>query len=53
VHKHLFVEANPIAVKWAAARLGLCGGALRLPLTELTAPNMPVVESALRDAGLL
>jgi 4-hydroxy-tetrahydrodipicolinate synthase len=53
VHKHLFVEANPIAVKWAAARLGLCGGALRLPLTELTPPNMPVVESALREAGLL
>lgn len=53
VHKHLFIEANPIAVKWAAARLGLCGGALRLPLTELTPPNMPVVESALREAGLL
>jgi 4-hydroxy-tetrahydrodipicolinate synthase len=53
VHKHLFVEANPIPVKWAAARLGLCGGALRLPLTELTEASMPVVESALRDAGLL
>jgi 4-hydroxy-tetrahydrodipicolinate synthase len=53
VHKHLFVEANPIPVKWAAARMGLCGGALRLPLTELTEANMPVVESALRDAGLL
>jgi 4-hydroxy-tetrahydrodipicolinate synthase len=53
LHKHLFVEANPIPVKWAAARLGLCGGALRLPLTELTEANMPVVESALRDVGLL
>jgi 4-hydroxy-tetrahydrodipicolinate synthase len=53
VHKHLFVESNPIPVKWAAARLGLCGGALRLPLTELTGANIPVVESALRDAGLL
>jgi 4-hydroxy-tetrahydrodipicolinate synthase len=53
VHKHLFVEANPIPVKWAAARMGLCGGTLRLPLTELTPPNMPAVESALRDAGLL
>ncbi len=53
VHKQLFVEANPIPVKWAAARMGLCGSALRLPLTELTPPNMPVVESALRDAGLL
>jgi 4-hydroxy-tetrahydrodipicolinate synthase len=53
VHKHLFVEANPIPVKWAAARMGLCGGALRLPLTELTEASIPVVESALRDAGLL
>jgi 4-hydroxy-tetrahydrodipicolinate synthase len=53
VHKHLFVESNPIPVKWAAARMGLCGGALRLPLTELTEASMPVVESALHDAGLL
>jgi 4-hydroxy-tetrahydrodipicolinate synthase len=53
VHKNLFVEANPIPVKWAAARMGLCGGALRLPLTELTTSNIPVLESALRDAGLL
>jgi 4-hydroxy-tetrahydrodipicolinate synthase len=53
IHKHLFVESNPIPVKWAAARLGLCGGTLRLPLTELTEANIPVVESALRDAGLL
>jgi 4-hydroxy-tetrahydrodipicolinate synthase len=53
VHKNLFVEANPIPVKWAAARMGLCGGALRLPLTELTTANIAVVESALRDAGLL
>ena len=53
LHKNLFVEANPIPVKWAAARLGLCGPALRLPLTELTATNQPLVEAALRDVGLL
>ncbi len=35
VHKHLFVEANPIPVKWAMARMGLCGGTLRLPMTPL------------------
>ena len=35
VHKHLFVEANPIPVKWAMARMGLMGGALRLPMTPL------------------
>ena len=53
VHKQLFVEANPIPVKWAMQRLGLCGGSLRLPLTELEAANQPKVEIALRDAGLL
>jgi 4-hydroxy-tetrahydrodipicolinate synthase len=53
VHKHLFVEANPIPVKWAMARLGLCGGALRLPMTPLAKANEPVLEQALRDAGLL
>jgi hypothetical protein len=35
VHKHLFVEANPIPVKWAMARMGLCGGTMRLPMTPL------------------
>ena len=53
LHKQLFVEANPIPVKWAMARLGLCGGTLRLPLTELDAANRPKVEAALREAGLL
>jgi 4-hydroxy-tetrahydrodipicolinate synthase len=53
LHKHLFVEANPIPVKWAVARLGLCGGTLRLPMTELTPANEPVVEAALRAAGVL
>ena len=53
VHRQLFVEANPIPVKWAMARLGLCGGTLRLPLTELDAANRPKVEAALREAGLL
>lgn len=53
LHKQLFVEANPIPVKWAMARLKLCGGALRLPMTPLTAPNEAVVEAALRASGLL
>ena len=39
VHKHLFVEANPIPVKWAMNRMGLCGPTLRLPMTELTQPT--------------
>ncbi|MES2186024.1 MAG: 4-hydroxy-tetrahydrodipicolinate synthase [Pseudomonadota bacterium] len=53
LHKHLFVEANPIPVKWAVERLGLCGGAMRLPMTRLTPANEPVVEQALRATGLL
>ena len=53
LHKHLFVEANPIPVKWAMQRLGLCGGTLRLPLTPLAQANQTVVENALRAAGLL
>lgn len=53
VHKNLFVEPNPIPLKWAMTRLGLCGGAMRLPLTPLTPHNHAVVESALRVAGLL
>jgi 4-hydroxy-tetrahydrodipicolinate synthase len=53
VHKHLFVEANPIPVKWAMARMGLCGGTLRLPMTPMSASFEPVVEGALRAAGLV
>jgi 4-hydroxy-tetrahydrodipicolinate synthase len=53
VHKHLFCEANPIPVKWAMARMGLCGPAMRLPMTPLSAANEPVVEGALRASGLL
>ncbi len=53
VHKHLFVEANPIPVKWAMNRMGLCGPTLRLPMTEITPANAPVVEGALRAAGLI
>ncbi len=53
VHKQLFVEANPIPVKWAMKRMGLCNDAMRLPMTRLTAGNEAVVEAALRAAGLL
>jgi 4-hydroxy-tetrahydrodipicolinate synthase len=53
VHKHLFCEANPIPVKWAMARMGLIGGAMRLPMTPLSTANEAVVEGALRASGLL
>jgi 4-hydroxy-tetrahydrodipicolinate synthase len=53
LHKALFVESNPIPVKWAVARMGLCGQALRLPLTVLTPANQPVLERVMQAAGLL
>lgn len=53
LHKQLFIEPNPIPVKWALQRMGRCGGALRLPMTPLTPANQPVVEAALRAAGVL
>lgn len=52
LHRNLFVESNPIPVKWAAARMGLCGDALRLPLTELSAEYHAVVTESLFAAGI-
>jgi len=53
LHKHLFVEPNPIPVKWALSRMGKTGGTLRLPLTPLSAGAQATVEAALREAGVL
>jgi 4-hydroxy-tetrahydrodipicolinate synthase len=53
LHKNLFVEANPIPVKWAMARMKLCAGTMRLPMTPLTPANESVVEDALRATGLI
>jgi len=53
LHQALFVEPSPAPAKWAMARLGLCGSALRLPITPLTASAQATVEQAMREAGLL
>jgi 4-hydroxy-tetrahydrodipicolinate synthase len=53
LHKAMGIEGNPIAVKWAMKRLGLCGPAIRLPLTELTTAGQTAVEAAMCEAGLL
>ena len=53
LHKQLFVEPNPIPLKWAMEKLGLCGGTMRLPMTPLGAANHAVVEAALRATSLL
>ncbi|GLP94762.1 4-hydroxy-tetrahydrodipicolinate synthase [Paraferrimonas sedimenticola] len=53
LYKQLFVEANPIPVKWAAHRMGLIpGGLLRLPLTELEQQHHAVVLNAMRQANI-
>lgn len=54
LHHDLFIESNPIPVKWAAYRLGLLQSPyLRLPLTVLSESAQPKVEEALKIAGLL
>ncbi|MFT4192293.1 MAG: 4-hydroxy-tetrahydrodipicolinate synthase [Comamonas sp.] len=53
LHRALFVEPNPIPVKWALHRLGRSGPALRLPLTPLSAEYHAVLEAALQASGLV
>jgi 4-hydroxy-tetrahydrodipicolinate synthase len=53
LHQRLFVEPNPVPVKWALARMGRAGGHLRLPLAPLAEAHHAVVEAALREAGAL
>ena len=53
LHRKLFVEANPIPVKWALAEMGLINGELRLPLTPLATQHHETVRAALREAGCL
>ena len=52
LHQKLFVEANPIPVKWAAAQMGLIGMGIRLPLTPLASQYYEIVREALREAGI-
>lgn len=53
LHRKLFVEANPIPVKWAVARMGKMKNVLRLPLTPLSSAAQPQVEAAMRQAGVI
>jgi 4-hydroxy-tetrahydrodipicolinate synthase len=52
LHRHLFVEANPIPVKWALAQSGRIGNGIRLPLTTLSESCHERVRAAMRQAGL-
>jgi 4-hydroxy-tetrahydrodipicolinate synthase len=53
LHFKLFVEPNPIPVKWAMAQMGKIKPAIRLPLTELATAQQAVVKQALLDSGIL
>ena len=52
LHRDLFVEANPIPVKWAVAQMGLIGNAIRSPLVELSPAHHETVLRAMRSAGV-
>ncbi len=53
LHKALFLESNPIPVKWAVGQLGLIPPGIRLPLTSLSEPFQPAVRAAMQQAGVL
>ena len=53
LHKALFLESNPIPVKWAVNRLGLIPPGIRLPLTPLSEPFRPAVQAAMQQAGVI
>jgi 4-hydroxy-tetrahydrodipicolinate synthase len=53
LHQRLFVEANPIPVKWALAEMNLIPSGLRLPMTNLSEKYHQPVREALNAAGVL
>ena len=53
LHKNMFTESNPIPVKWAAHRMGLCGPTLRLPMTPFSSHLQPALENAMRSCGVI
>ena len=52
LHQNLFVESNPIPVKWALHKMGLCPKGIRLPLLELSEEYRSVIENNLRELKL-
>lgn len=53
LHQKLFIEPNPVPVKWALAEMGMMPAGIRLPLVPLAAEFHESVRSALREAGLI
>lgn len=52
LHRDLFIESNPIPVKWVAEQMGLCGPGIRLPLTTLAAEYHATLRAAMAAAGI-
>lgn len=52
LHQHLFIESNPIPVKWAMYKMGKCESGIRLPLTKLSQKARPVLEQDLVNLGV-
>ena len=53
LHQSLFIESNPIPVKWAMHKMGKCGSGIRLPLTKLSAQARVVLEQDLSNLGVI
>ena len=53
LHQLMFVESNPIPVKWGVSRMGLIGDEIRLPLTSLLPSNQQALETMLRAMHLV
>lgn len=53
LHRDLFLESNPIPVKWAVAKMGLMQGYIRLPLTELDEQYHSAITEALSGVGAI
>lgn len=53
LHRDLFIQSNPIPVKWAVHKMGFCEAGIRLPMTWLSSPEQKIVEAAMLAAGIL
>jgi 4-hydroxy-tetrahydrodipicolinate synthase len=52
LHSDIFIESNPIPVKWVVSQMGFMGEAIRLPLTPLSEQAKPTVRQAVEAAGV-
>ncbi|MDC9727515.1 MAG: dihydrodipicolinate synthase family protein, partial [Candidatus Thioglobus sp.] len=53
LHQNLFIESNPIPVKWAMHKMGKCESGIRLPLTILSQQAQAILEQDLSNLGVM